>query len=151
MCWWHHTQHLCDILCTAGDIMYILLPQTTVFMMSHPLQAWHYIPRIRHCTHCIFSISVPIIPQQLSVWHHAHYIYDTTVSMYDITWTLYGLTPLELWHHKEYIYDLMKIYIISMLLLSWKHNNYTWHLTHYFWHHSHCICAATPAVLLLSQ
>ena len=37
----------------------------------------------------------------------------------------------------------MKIYIISMLLLSWKHNNYTWHLTHYSWHHSHCICVIT--------
>ena len=33
-----------------------------------------------------------------------------------------------------------------MLLLSRKHNNYTWHLTHYIWHHSHCICAATPTV-----
>ena len=35
--------------------------------------------------------------------------------------------------------------MITMLLLSWKHN-YTWHHTHYIWHHSHCICAATPAV-----
>ena len=41
--------------------------------------------------------------------------------------------------------------MISVLLLSWKHNDYTWHLTHDIWHHSHCICAATPAVLLPSQ
>ena len=41
--------------------------------------------------------------------------------------------------------------MISTLLLSWKHNNYTWHLTHYIWHHSHCICAATPAVSMPSQ
>ena len=38
-----------------------------------------------------------------------------------------------------------------MLLLSRKHNNYTWHLTHYIWHHSHCICGGTSTVLLRSQ
>ena len=41
--------------------------------------------------------------------------------------------------------------MMSMLLLSWKHNDYTWNLTHNIWQHSHCICAATPTVLLPSQ
>ena len=43
------------------------------------------------------------------------------------------------------------IYILSLILLSWKHSDYTWHLTHYIWHHSHCICVVTPALLVASQ
>ena len=27
--------------------------------------------------------------------------------------------------------------------LSWKHNDYTGHLTRHIWHHSHCICVIT--------
>ena len=62
LCWWHHTWHMCDILCTADDIAYTLSHQTTVFMMSHPLQAWHHTPCIRHCNHCIFVITTsPLI------------------------------------------------------------------------------------------
>ena len=57
LCWWHHTRHMCDILCTADDIAFTLSHHSTVFMMSHPLQAWHHTPCIRHCTHCIFVIT----------------------------------------------------------------------------------------------
>ena len=28
--------------------------------------------------------------------------------------------------------------------LSWKHNDYTGHLTRHIWHHSHCNCVITP-------
>ena len=58
-----------------------------------------------------------------------------------------------------YMYDITPIifmtsytiYIISLILLSWQHNNYTWHFTHYIWHQSHCISVMTPSVLMTSQ
>ena len=54
--------HLCDILCTADDIAYTLSHQTTVFMISHPLQATHHTPCIRYCTLFNFVItSSPLI------------------------------------------------------------------------------------------
>ena len=43
------------------------------------------------------------------------------------------------------------IYMISPILLSWQHNNSTWHFTHYIWHQSHCISVVTPSVLMTSQ
>ena len=43
------------------------------------------------------------------------------------------------------------IYMLSRKLLSWKHNDYTWHLTHYIGHHSHCICVVTPTLSVASQ
>ena len=62
LCGWHHTQNMYDIICTADDIISTLSHQTTVFMMSHSLQAWHHIHSIRHCPHCIFVITTsPLI------------------------------------------------------------------------------------------
>ena len=43
------------------------------------------------------------------------------------------------------------IYMISPILLSWKHNEYTWHLIDYIWHHSHCICVVTPSLSIPSK
>ena len=66
LCWWHYTRHMCDILCTADDITSTLSPQTTVFMMSHPLQAWHHTLCITLCTRCIFVITTsPLISHPL--------------------------------------------------------------------------------------
>ena len=119
---------------------HILYDITCIVSSHHSLYIWHYIHSM-----CVTKTSASIIPHQLSVGHHTHSMYDITVSMHDITWTLYDIKPIYVWHHKQYIYDIITIYMISTLLLSWKHN-YTWHHTHYMWHHSHCICAASPAV-----
>ena len=32
------------------------------------------------------------------------------------------------------------------ILLSWQHNDYTWHFTYHIWDHSHCICVITQMV-----
>ena len=107
LCWWHHTRHMCGILCTADDIAYTLSHQTTVFMTSHPLQAWHHTPCIRHCTHCIFVITTsPLISHPLlnditpsycvtsyGLYRTSHPIlmssqyctYDITASIYETT------------------------------------------------------------------
>ena len=55
-----------DIVWTADDITSTLSHQTTVFMMSRPLQSWHHTPCLRHCTHCIFFIMTsPLISHPL--------------------------------------------------------------------------------------
>ena len=66
VCCWYHTRHMCDIICTTDDITSTISHQTTVFMMSHPLQAWHHIHSIRHCTHSIcFITTSPVISYPL--------------------------------------------------------------------------------------
>ena len=56
LCWWRDTGHMYDILCAADDNAPALSHETTVFMMSHPLQAWQHSPCIRHRTHCLYVI-----------------------------------------------------------------------------------------------
>ena len=103
---------MCDILCTADDIASTLSHQTTVFMMSHPLQAWHHTPCIRHCTQCIFFITIsPLISRPFlnditptfcvtsyalyitshSILMSSHYCtYDITTSISETTSSMYG-------------------------------------------------------------
>ena len=107
LCWRPHPWHMCDILCTADDITSILSHKTTVFMMSHPLQAWYHIPCIRHCTPCIFFITTsPLISHPVSnditptfcVTSYALYIMSHPVLMsshyctYDIKTSIYETT-----------------------------------------------------------
>ena len=43
------------------------------------------------------------------------------------------------------------IYMISPILHSWQHNDYTWHLTHYICHPSHSICVVICTLSMPSQ
>ena len=107
VCCWYHTQNMCDIICTTDDITYTLTHQTTVFMMSHTLRAWHHNHSFRHRTHCVFVIttspliSYPIlydIIPTICVTSYALYItsYQLLMSLhfctYDITATIYETT-----------------------------------------------------------
>ena len=58
LCWWPHTQHIYDNLCTTNEVASTLSHQITVFMKSHTLQAWHHSPCIRHRTRCIYIITL---------------------------------------------------------------------------------------------
>ena len=73
-------------------------------------------------TLCMTSHSVCMPSHELFMISHP-YRYDITSSIFMMSYP---------------------IYMISPLLLSWKHNECTWNLTHYIWHHSHCICVAHP-------
>ena len=95
--WWYHTRHICDIICTTDVITSILSHQTTVFMMSHPLQAWYHTHFIRHHTLCIFDITTSLchhIPTFL--WHHTHCMCDNICSPYNIISTPYVIPLLYL-------------------------------------------------------
>ena len=56
------------ICMTSFALQMISLPlyhTKRVFMMSHLLKAWHHTHCIRHCTHCIFVITI-------FHWYHTH-------------------------------------------------------------------------------
>ena len=124
VCCWYHTRHMCDIICTTDDITSTLSNQTTVFMMSHPLQAWHDTHCIRHHTHCIFVITTsPLISYPLlydiicticvtscalyitsyQLLMSSHYsTYDITASIYETSSSMYGhIYTLYMWYHSH--------------------------------------------------
>ena len=82
VCWLHDTRPVYDIICATEDVTSTLSHQATIFMTSHPLQAWHHNPCIWHRTTCIFVITTaPLISHPfymtwhpLHVWYHMHYI-----------------------------------------------------------------------------
>ena len=101
---------MCDILCTADDNASTLSHHTTVFMMSHPLQAWHHTPVSDIAPTVSLSSQAPhwyhthfwMTSHPATLWHHMHYIdnciqslcYHTTVlittSIYVTTSSMYG-------------------------------------------------------------
>ena len=134
-----------DNLYTANDIASTLVHQTTVFMMSHPLQSWPHSPCIRHHMHCIFVITTsPMISHPL--------LYDITPTfsvrsyslIYIMTSNPYVITLLYWWHDKLYI---------------WNHIQYVGQHIHYtcditatnLCHHSHCIVSITPTLCMTSH
>ena len=149
---------MCDILFTVDDIVYTLSQQTTIFMMSHPLQAWHHTPCIRHCTHCIFVITTsPLISHPLlnditptfCVTSYALYItsypilksshyctYNITTSIYEIISSMSGniYTIHETSHHYLCPHTHC-IDNITRILCMTSHSPYMWHRFHYARHH----------------
>ena len=82
MCWLHNTRHMYDIICATEAITSTLSHQATIFMTSHPLQAWHHTPCIRHRTNCIFVITnSPLISHPL--------LYDITPTISVTSYVLY--------------------------------------------------------------
>ena len=128
--WWHHTRHMCDIICTTDDITLSLSHQITVFMISHPLQAWHHTHCIRHHTQCIsFITNSPLIS-------HPH-LYDITPTICVTSYSPYTTShPL-----------LMSSYYLLMTskpLYKKPHPVCRSTYTLYMWHHSHCSVSSHP-------
>ena len=84
VCWLYHTRPMYDIICATEEVRSTLSNQATIFMTSHPLQAWHHTPCIRHRTNCIFVITTS--PHKC---HHTHFCMTSH--------------PLYVWHHRHYI------------------------------------------------
>ena len=147
-----------DILCTANDIASTLSHQTTEFMRSHPLQAWHHSPCIIHHTHCIFVITIsPLISHPLLYditrtfcvrlyslnisWHpilmSSHFCTDDiTTSIYETTSSLRATYTLNMWHHNHYLcpHTQSKDNITPTLCMT-SHSPYVWDHLHYTRHH----------------
>ena len=82
VCWLCHTRPMYDIICGTKDVTSTLSNQATIFMTSHPLQAWHHTPCIRHRTNFIFVITTfPLISHP--------FLYDITPTICVTTYALY--------------------------------------------------------------
>lgn len=123
---WHHTQ------CYDNT--------TIVELRSH--YVWYH-------THCIYVIpgNLPIWSHPVYVWHHSHYRCDIICTKYDITSTLYDITPLYWWHQAHYIWhhiplsDLTFTVSVSSLPLCQRFHSYSMYdITYgYVWPHIHSI------------
>ena len=139
-----------DILCTANDIISTLSHQTTEFMRSHPLQAWHHNPCIIHHTQCIIVITTsPLISHPLFYditptfcvrsyslnisWHpilmSSHYcIDDITNSIYETISSMRATYTLNMRHHRHYLgHHIHCIDNITSTLFMISHSPYVWH------------------------
>ena len=149
---------MCDILCTADDNAHTLSHQTTVFMMSHPLQALQRSPCIRHCTHCIYVITPSqltshqllydithtfcVTSYELYITSHpilmsSHYCAsDITGSRYETTSSMRATYKLNMSHHSHYLcHHTHCIVNIAPTLFMISHSPYVWHRLHYTRHH----------------
>ena len=149
---------MCDIICTTDDITYTLTHQTTVFMMSHPLRAWHHNQSIRHRTHCAFVITTsPLISYPLlydiipTICVTSYALYTTSYQLlmsshyftYDITASIYESTSCMEGHiYTIHVTSQPLICAITLTLLTTSltlcmttHSDNVWHLLHYTRHH----------------
>ena len=135
--------YMYDILCTAYDNIHTLSPQATIFMMSHPLQAWQHSPCIRHCTHFICHHTVSTDISLTFVWHHTNLLvtsyelyrtshpnlmsshfctYDITASIYETTSNMRATCTLIMWHP-------VSIWVITPTVQTTSHPLFLWHHT----------------------
>ena len=134
---------MCDILCTADDTTYTLWHQTTVFMMSHPLQAWHHTPCIRHCTHCIFVITTsPLKSQPL--------LNDITPSFCVTSYALYRTSIQSLCHHSSVLMTSQPLYMKPHPVCRATYTLYMRHHSHYLCPHTQSIDNITPTLCMTS-
>ena len=158
---WRHTHFIYDILCTIHNVTSTLGVHTIVVTTLHPLHSWHHTHYIWHHTHDntnVISAISPTISDTISTvsvssnpgyqLYHTHSLNSIThiicITSYSVCMALHELFKTS----HPYMYDITPsifmtsypIYMVSPILLSWQHNDYTCHLTHYIWHHRHCIC-----------
>ena len=147
-----------DKLCTSEHNAPTLSNKTTVFMMSHPLQALQNSSCIRHCTHCIYFITLSALTCQpllynitpifcvtsyeLYITSHpilmsSHYcIYDITASIYETTSSMRATYTLNMSHHSHYLcHHTHCIDNITPTLFMTSHWPYVWNRLHYSRHH----------------
>ena len=134
------------ILCIADDITSTLSHQTTVFMMSHALQAWQHIPCIRHHTHYVFVITTsPLI----MISHPL--LYDITSTFYVTSYALYITSHPILISSHYCTYDITPLYMKPHQVCRATYTIYMWLLSHYLCHHTHCIDNITPSLCMTSH
>ena len=133
----HHTRHLYDIIFPTEDVPSTLSYQATIFMTSHPLQAWHYTPCIRHRTKCIFLI------RNSSLISHP-LLYDITPTICVTSYELY-ITSYPLLMSSHYCtYDSTPLTYETTFRMQFK--IYTIHVTS-----ESLVCVFTPTVLRASH
>ena len=137
VCWLHHTLHMYDMICTTEDVTSTLSRQATIFMISHPIQAYHHSPCIRHRTNCIFVITTsPLKSHPL--------IYDITPTICVTSYALYITSYPLLMSSYYFTYDSRNLTYETTSSMQFK--IYTIHVT---W--QSLVCVITPTVLRASH
>ena len=122
-----------DIIRTTEDVTYTLSHQDTIFMTSHPLQAWHHTPCIRHHTNCIFVITTsPLLSYPL--------LYDITPTVCVISYALYITSYLLITSSHCCTYDSTSLTYETTSSMQFK--IFTIHVTS-----QSLVCVITPTVL----
>ena len=133
----HHTRYMYDFIFPPEDIISIQSQHAKIFMTSHPLQAWHHAPCIRHHTNCIFVITTsPLKSHPL--------LYDITTTICVTSYALYiSSYPLLMSSHFS-SYDSTTLTYETTSSMQFK--IYSIHVT------SHSlICVTTPTALIESH
>ena len=138
MCLWRNTRHMYDILCTADDNAPTLSHHTTVFMMSHPLQAWQH-------NHCVTSQPLCLTSHPLCLCHHTQWINFIKPSV------CLTSQPLCVWHHMHYMWHHIRNlgHHITLCMMSGPH--YLTSLPLYLCHHTHPIDDITATICMTSH
>ena len=117
---------------------------TTVFMMSHPLQAWHHTPCITDCTHCIFVITTsPLISHPL--------LNDITPTFCVTSYALYITSHPILIHHTTVLMASQPLYMKPHPVCRASYTLYKRHHSHYHCPHTLCIDNITPTLFMTSH
>ena len=140
-----------DILCTADENPPSLSHQTTVFMMSHQLQAWQHSPCIRHRTRWFYVIT----PSPLTSYP---LLYDNTPTFCMTSNELYITShPILMSSHyctydiTTFIYETTSHMRVIYTLNMWHHRHYLCHHTHSFYDNTLAICVASFALYKTSD
>ena len=145
LCWLHHNRRMYDIVCATEAVTSTLSQQATIFMTSHPLQAWHHTTCIRHGTNCVFVIRASLlishpllydITPTISVTSYALYItsypllmlshyctYDSTILTYETT------SSIQFKIYTIPVTSQSLVCVITPTLLRASHTLFVWHHT----------------------
>ena len=126
-----------DIICTTEDVTSTLSHEATMFMTSHPLQAWHHTHWIIHRTNCIFVITTsPVISHPL--------LYVITPTICVTSYALYIKSYPLLMSSNYCTYDSTTLTYETTSSMQFK--IYTIHVTS-----QSLFCVITPTVLRASH
>ena len=111
---WHHTGHMCGIVCIIQDITASLFDLTPPFGGHHT----HYIRHRVYCI-CVITPTLSMISQPIYVWYHIQYMWDILSTIFMTSYPLCMTT--------------------QPCVLITPHSAHVWYHLHYRKHHIHSI------------
>ena len=143
-----------DILCKADDNAPTLSHQTTVFMMSHPLQAWQHSPYIRHCNHCTYVITPSPLTSHPLLYDNTPTFCVTSYELYITSYPIlmsshyctYGLTAPNMKPHSVWGQHIHLTCDITDTICLLTHTVYITPHPHFLWHHTSCKCGIVCSI-----
>ena len=105
----------------------LYLPSHPLYLTLHPLHLCHQTQCISFITPtlCMTLHTICMTSHSVCMTSHEHFM-TAHPYRYDMTCSIFMTYP---------------ICIDITHTVSWKQNDYTWHLTHCIWHHSHHTCS----------